>query len=120
MAIYDYHMTKVFTDSVVVDDAGNCSLECTNEEGEFYYIKMQACEGFVYCMKFGPVCPDLDFLDGDYSFEYRKFKYSIKGVDKEIKGFINDPKKQITSVVVVDEDTVLNAIPGKEVFIPAL
>lgn len=117
MAIYDYHMQKVFANSVVVDDGGNCCLECENPEGDTWYIRLKSIMGFVYALKFGPVCPDLTEIDWDYAMEYRKFKYSDKSVDKEITGFINDPKKGITEVHVVDEQTLLDAIPDKIAFI---
>lgn len=116
--LYDYNMQKLFTQTVEVDDSGNCCLECETPDGDFYYLKTQSIMGMVYCLKFGPIMPDLDVLDSDFCLEYRKFKYSQKSIDKEINGFINDPKKGITEVRNTDEMTIMNAIPERTLFIP--
>lgn len=116
---YEYSMQKVFNQTVQVEDRGNCCLECESADGGFYYLRTQSVAGFTYVLKFGPVEPDLDFLDGDFSLEYRKIKYNEKGIDREIVNFINDYKKAIVNVAEVEHDEALEHVPEKFVFIPA-
>ena len=101
--IVEYSIQKTFTEMIDIVDAGNTALRCTNAEMCNYYIILKTVMGKTHILKFGPVCPDLDLLIGDFEVEYKKMDYKETKIEKEIDKFINDFKKEITSVEEITE-----------------
>ena len=73
--IFEYSVQRTFNESVDVTDMGNMALRCTNKQLDNYYIIVKTVMGKAYILKFGPVCPDIDILQTDFSVEYKKIDY---------------------------------------------
>jgi hypothetical protein len=54
-------------------------------------------------LKFGPVCPDIEILQDDFSVNYKKINYKENVICREIDKFINDFKKEINNIEEVTE-----------------
>lgn len=52
---------------------------------------------------FGPIVPDLPTFLKNFSVNYQKFDYKENIINKNVKSFLNDPKKSITNVEEVTE-----------------
>lgn len=101
--LYDYHGTRTFTDTLQVNDPGNCAIKC---EGTFkdgivtlygeYYMAVKTIMGRSYLIKFGPIVPDLAVMQNGYSCQFKTIKYNEAAIDREIKSFLNDSKYNIS------------------------
>ena len=103
--LFEYSVTKTFTEAIDVIDAGNCALRCVGGcSGELdYYIIVKTVMGKTHIIKYGPICPDLPLLMEDFNVSYSKSDYKEKTIFKEIDKFINDFRKGITSVEEITE-----------------
>ena len=55
-----------------------------------YYIIVKTVMGKTSIIKFGPVCPDIDMLQNDFSVSYKKIDYKENLIEKEVDKFIKD------------------------------
>ena len=101
--IFEYSIQKTFEETIDVVDIGNTALRCTNTKLDNYYIILKTIMGKTSILKFGPVCPDVEMLLDDFSVNYKKINYKETAIIKEIDKFINDFKKEITSVEEITE-----------------
>jgi hypothetical protein len=101
--IFDYSVTKTFNQTIDVVDAGNTALKCTSVNLLDYYIIIKTIFGKTHILKFGPVCPDLELLEEDFSVSYKKFDYKESTLFREIDKFINDTRKGIDSIEELTE-----------------
>jgi hypothetical protein len=101
--IFEYSVQKTFNDSIDVVDIGNTALRCTNNNFDNYYIILKTVMGKTSILKFGPVCPDIEILQDDFSVNYKKINYKENVICREIDKFINDFKKEINNIEEVTE-----------------
>lgn len=109
--IFEFSVQKTFNQSIDIVDMGNTSLRCTNNLLFDFYIITRTVLGKTHILKFGPVCPDLELLPNDFSVSYKKIDYKENQVFKEIDKFINDFKKDISSVEEITEYEAWQAFP---------
>ena len=109
--VFEYSVKKTFNESIDVVDIGNTALKCVGGCHDEYYIILKTVMGKVSIIKFGPVCPDLDMLINDFSVSYKKMDYKEMAIHKEVDKFINDFKKEITSVEEITEYEAWQAFP---------
>jgi hypothetical protein len=109
--VFDYAVQKTFNQSIDVVDIGNTALRCTNRHMLDYYIIIKTVMGKVSILKFGPICPDLDVLEDDFSVAYKKIDYKENTICKEIDKFINDYKKEVDTIVELTEYEAWQAFP---------
>jgi hypothetical protein len=110
--IIEYSVKKTFNESIDIVDIGNTALRCVDGCRDEYYIILKTVMGKVSIIKFGPVCPDLDMLINDFSVSYKKMDYKEMAIHKEVDKFINDFKKEITSVEEITEYEAWQAFPA--------
>lgn len=101
--IFEYSVQRTFNEMIDIVDMGNTALRCTNSEMCTYYMILKTIMGKTNILKFGPICPDIDMLLNDFSVEYKKMDYKESKIEKEIDKFINDFKKEITTVEEITE-----------------
>ena len=109
--IFEFSVQRTFTESIDVVDVGNTALRCTSKTMNTYYILLKTVLGKTSIIKFGPVCPDIDMLQNDFSVSYKKIDYKENLIFKEVDKFINDFKKEIESVEEVTEHEAWQDFP---------
>lgn len=110
--IFEYSVKKTFDESIDIVDIGNTALRCVGSKLDEYYIILKTTMGKVSIIKFGPVIPDIEILQNDFSASYKKIDYKEPAIFKEVNTFINDFKKEITSVEEVTEYEAWQAFPA--------
>ena len=101
--IIEFSVQKTFNESIDIVDAGNTALRCTSQALDTYYIIIKTIFGKTSIIKFGPIFPDLEVLANDFNVSYKKIDYKESAIFKEIDKFINDFKKEISTVEEVTE-----------------
>lgn len=109
--VFEYSVQRTFNEAIDVVDIGNTALKCVGSKLDEYYIILKTIMGKVSILKFGPVCPDIDVLINDFSVSYKKIDYKEMAIFKEVDKFINDFRKEITSVEEVTEYEAWQAFP---------
>lgn len=112
--IYDYAQEKVFTKQLDIEDPGNTCLKAIDITKSEYYMLIKTTMGKTSVLKFGPVVPDIPMLLEGFETTYKKFNYKENTINKEIKLFINDPKKEIDEVVETLSSEAFEAYPNIE------
>ena len=110
--IFEYSVQKTFNESIDVVDIGNTALKCVGSKLDEYYIILKTIMGKVHIIKYGPVCPDIDVLIDDFAVSYKKIDYKEAAIHKEVDKFINDFRKEITTVEEVTEYEAWQAFPA--------
>lgn len=110
--IFEFAVQKTFNQSIDVVDIGNTALRCVNRQLSEYYIIIKTVMGKVHIMKFGPVCPDLDCLQEDFSVSYKKMDYKEMSICKEIDKFINDYKKEVDTIEEITDFEAWKSFPN--------
>lgn len=109
--VFEYSVQRTFNESIDVVDIGNTALKCVGSKLDEYYIILKTVMGKVSIIKFGPVVSDLDMLINDFSVSYKKIDYKEMAIHKEVYKFINDFRKEITSVEEITEYEAWQAFP---------
>jgi hypothetical protein len=109
--VFEYSVQRTFNESIDVVDIGNAALKCVGSKLDEYYIILKTVMGKVSIVKFGPVIPDLEELLNDFTVSYKKIDYKETAIHKEVDKFINDFRKEITSVEEVTEYEAWQALP---------
>ena len=110
--VFEYSVQRTFNEAIDVVDIGNTALKCVSSKLDEYYIILKTVMGKVSILKFGPVCSDLEVLLNDFSVSYKKIDYKEPAIAKEVDKFINDFKKEITSVAEITEYEAWQAFPA--------
>lgn len=110
--VFEYSVQRTFNEAIDVVDIGNAALKCVGSKLDEYYIILKTVMGKVSILKFGPVCPDLEVLLNDFSVSYKKIDYKEMAIFKEVDKFINDFRKEITSVEEITEYEAWQAFPA--------
>ena len=109
--ILEYSVQKTFNEYIDIVDIGNTALKCVSNNFDEYYIIIKTIMGKVSILTFGPTCPELDMLVNDFSVSYKKIDYKETAIHKEVNKFINDFRKEITSVEEITEYEAWQAFP---------
>lgn len=109
--IFEYSVKKTFDESIDVADIGNTALRCVGSKLDEYYIILKTIMGKVSIIKFGPVIPDVEVLLNEFTVSYKKIDYKEQAIFKEVDKFINDFRKEISSVEEITEYEAWQAFP---------
>ena len=125
--LIDYSATKTFTQTLQIDDIGNCAIR---GEGSFrdgkvawpgdYYLVIKTVMGKTVCMKWGPLMPDFTALPNTFKLEVKTFQYKEGTIVKEIEGFINDGPKGIHDAEQILPEEALEFLPNETNFAETL
>ena len=117
--IIDYNGVKTFTDSLQIDDIGNCAIKCEGvyREGRIqlygeYYLVTKTIAGRTSIAKFGPIVPDLNVMQNSFECTYKNIAYKESTIIREINLFINDGMKGISKAEVITDLEVFEAFPS--------
>lgn len=101
--LIDYSATKTFTQTLQLDDIGNCAIhgEGTFRDGKTtlpgdYYMIVKTIMGKTTMLKWGPLMPDFEVLPNTFKLEIKTCPYKELTIIKEIQSFINDGLKNIS------------------------
>lgn len=100
-----FEFLKVSTalDSIEIEDVGNVCLECADDDGLKWYLKIKTELGWCFIEQFGPLKYGESDVRQSFSFFYREFEFSEKTLFKTIDRFLNE-KKEVTSVLIIEPD----------------
>jgi hypothetical protein len=125
--IIDYSIQKTFSESLILEDIGNCAIYCQGSfrDGKItlpgdYYIIIKTVMGKTKAVKWGPMMPDLDELPNTFKLEVKTLNYKETAIVKEIQGFINDGFKGITQASEITIDEALTKLPQTVNFVATL
>jgi hypothetical protein len=116
--LIDYSATRTFTQTLQIDDIGNCAI---HGEGSFrdgrvvfpgdYYMIVKTIMGKTTFIKWGPLMTDFTALPNTFKLEVKTAAYKEATVLKEIQSFINDGMKGITEAEALQVEEVLEYLP---------
>ena len=105
--IIDFEGKCTFNQQIDIVDPGNCCIKCSNDDWVSYYLIIKTIRGISHIFEFGPIAPDIVDLLPDFYVRYSRIKFNEKKIFGKLSGFLNDPKKEISSV---EEDFVEDAL----------
>lgn len=125
--IIDYNATRTFSDSLVLDDPGNCAIYCFGSfvdnkvpfPGDYYMI-VQTIMGKTTFIKWGPFIPDLPELPNTFKLEVKTINYKETAIKREIANFINEPSKNVEQASVISKEEALSKLPNEENYVCTL
>ena len=101
---FDYLYTTSAMSSVEVKDIGNTLIQAFNDNGLEWFLYIKTLMGETVVKIFGPFhVQDETYFPYGFVYTLSKFDYNEKKLLKIIDNFINDPKKNITQVLVDNE-----------------
>ena len=100
---FNYLRTETYMDSIDIDDIGNCIIQVFNDEGREWLMSINTKLGWTKIKTFGPFILDSNQMDINFYYSTNEFEYKEKKIYKVIDDFINNPKKQITQIFIIDE-----------------
>ena len=121
MPLFDYQATRMFENTLQIDDIGNCAIRCKGSfrdgkvtfPGEFYLITATIM-GKTIIAKFGPVIPDIPYMPNTFSLSIKMVNYKEPTICKEIQLFLNDGLHNINQAEEILEEEALAACPSLE------
>ena len=111
---FDYFKVETAMDSVDIEDIGNVCLRCSNDDALEWYLKIKTELGWCYVTHYGPLRIDSNHLDTAFYFSFQPFEYSEKKLYKIINDFLNNPKRTITVVEIIDVEIFIDRLEGIE------
>lgn len=108
---FDYDSTQVFSESIDIEDIGNCALELIDSLGNYYYLIIITKLGFSSILEQGPIIPDLPLLPKSMRCIITTCEFKRGRIIKIIETFLknrNDDKNATKSVVEISIDDALN------------
>lgn len=103
--LFNYLKTETYMDSIDIDDIGNCFLQVYNDEGREWLMSISTKLGWTNVKTFGPFILDSNTMDNNFYYSKNELEFKEKKIYHIIDDFINNPKKQITQIFIIDEDT---------------
>lgn len=110
--VFEFSAQKTFTDAIDIVDIGNTVLRCENNKQLMYYLITKTVFGKTSILKYGPICPDLETLIDDFSVSFKRVDYKETTICREIDKFINDFKKEISSIEEITEYEAWQEFPN--------
>ena len=105
-----FNRQSIFTNSLCVEDIGNCALEAVDNLGQYYYFVIKTIRGISYILTYGPLVPDIDILPKTYNLNYYNTSYADAKIVKAIQTWACAPKglnfEEITQIPV--EEALVN------------
>lgn len=105
----EYLKEVSYMDAVEIEDIGNIALVLYNDAGQEWYLLTTTSLGWTKLYMFGPLLPDVDSLVlKSFSFTYSEIEYRESKIVSMLEKFIQDPKKEISQVIEITKEEVLN------------
>lgn len=107
----DFCKQESYIGSINIEDYGNCAIEANNDEGQYWYLIVDTCMGFVRTMEYGPIVPSLSRMEDSCVCVFSRSEFDGKKVVKKISDFLNKTRKgymDITQAREVSRKTALS------------
>lgn len=105
--VIDFEINRTFNQQLDLVDPGNCCIKCEDEDWLIYYLIIKTIRGRAFCLEYGPIAPDSADLINNFYTKFSVTKFDEKKLFNKISGFLNDPKKKISSA---KDDCLENAL----------
>lgn len=113
---FEYSEVKTYTQTIDIEDIGNCCLLTRDQIGRETYLVIQSILGFTKTIQYGPIIPDLGKLPQRLSYYYDSFDYSDQKIVKMITKFCTDASHvEITNLEYI-RDHIVNMVDTFEEF----
>ena len=100
---FEYLKVQTAMDSVTVEDTGNVVLHATNDFDLNWYLSINTDIGQTVIKEFGPIHHSLEVTKYGFNYNLERKEYNEKYIGKRINSFLNDPKREITQVEIIDQ-----------------
>lgn len=110
--VFEFSVQKTFNEAIDIVDIGNTVLRCENNKQLVYYLITKTIFGKTAILKYGPIYPDLDTLVDDFNVSFKRIDYKEATIGREIDKFINDFKKEISSIEEITEYEAWQEFPN--------
>lgn len=107
---FEYLKTTQYQDSIDIDSIGNCYLQTINDEADSWVLLINTELGSTTIIQAGPINLDFDEVSKNVYILKQSFEYNEKKLYKIISEFINNPKRTITCVEIIDKDFAKNIL----------
>lgn len=108
---FNYLYSLSSTESFDVSDIGNFTLSCTNNLGQEYFILVRTKYGITRILTWGPRWVDMETACNNVTVSFQEFQFSASKLETLVDRYVNDAKKSITQVTVLEDFDLLNMIP---------
>lgn len=106
------YLCRITTDATIdIPDIGNVILDANNDRGDRYIFFIRTVYGLSTIIEYGPISLDGKSIGDFFSSRYDRIEYSDYHIAKRINSFLNDAKKTITQVRIVDLEDIDNTYP---------
>ena len=93
---FEYYYVKAFSDTLDIENLGNCFIEAYNDIGARYYLWIKTDFGFTKILQGGPFVGDGKIPCKNCSLQYEETSFTDAKMVKKIQAFLNNPKYEIT------------------------
>lgn len=100
---YEYMRVISSLDTIAVPDIGNCILQERNDLGLTWYLYIRTVIGRTTIIEMGPFI-DTEIFETGFSIKKKTVEFREKIVDSTLKRFIEDPKRDVTQVQIIDNE----------------
>ena len=97
-------------DSIDIDDIGNCCIQAFNDYGLEWILKIETKLGWSTTKIFGPFEVNNNSMSDSFMYAKSACEFNHKKIYKKIDDFINDSKKEITQVFLIEDDIYLEKL----------
>lgn len=98
---YDYLATVQYTGSINIENIGNCCLQALNDFGRMWILSITTNDGITEIIEYGPIQVDIEKLDDEVYYTYRRIQFDMKKIDRIIDMFLNNGKRCISQVLEI-------------------
>ena len=108
--LFNYVRTLNYMDSIDIDDIGNCCIQAFNDYGLEWILKIETRLGWSTTKIFGPFEVNNNSMSDSFMYAKSACEFNHKKIYKKIDDFINDSKKEITQVFLIEDDIYLEKL----------
>ena len=108
--LFNYIKTLNYMDSIDIDDIGNCCIQAFNDYGLEWILKIETKLGWSTTKIFDPFEADKNKMSDNFMYVKSSTEFNHKRIYKKIDDFINDPKKEITQLLLIEDDNYLEKL----------
>lgn len=106
---YEYMHVVSALDSVDIDDISQCDIKAYNDLGQAWYLHIATSLGQTNVIEFGPFIEN-DVYEENFFLKQINKEYKEKWVDNIINNFIDNPKRAITQVFIIEQEELYNQL----------
>ena len=101
---FEYFYTQQATDSLTIENLGNCFIEAFSDRGAKVYLWIRTELGFSRILEAGPYIDDGKIPCKVSNISFTQTEFSESKIIKRIESFLNTPKYQITQAFDKQEE----------------